>query len=171
MKAKKILIIVCSIVVVCVAMMFYFKPSDEIIYYPTVYDVEDFKAVDDQRYIILYQSNQDKYYLGTVLGSGAIDDVLYDLGEEPCNFKKVNDDVFVISNRKEIVYANGKYDQLPKDVYDIKALGNLKIDITVEHDMQIVKRESVTGNENCFLSPTYYYDYIPVDVFATIDGE
>ena len=84
-KAKKVLIIVCGIVAVCVAMMFYFKPSDEIMYYPTVYAVEDFKAVDDQRYIILYQSNQDKYYLGTVLGSGAIDDVLYDLGEELCD--------------------------------------------------------------------------------------
>ena len=171
MKTNKIFIIIFSIVVICVAMMFYFKPNDEIMYYPTVYDVEDFKAVDDQRYIILYQSDQDKYYLGTVLGSGAINAVLYDLGEEPCNFKKVNDDVFVISNRKEIVYASDKYNQLPKDVYDIKALGNLKIDLTEEHEMQILKRDSVTGNENCILSPKYYYDYIPVDLFATIETE
>ena len=39
------------------------------------------------------------------------------------------------------------------------------IDITVEHDMQILKRDLVTANGNCILSLTYYYDYILVDIF------
>ena len=68
---------ICSIVVVCVAMMFYFKPNNEIIYSSKVDDVDNFEVEEDERYIILYPSYQNKYYLGTVLGSDALEDVLY----------------------------------------------------------------------------------------------
>lgn len=154
-----------SIIIVCIvsiSLVFFTKKYDP--YSPIIRNIDSFIIEDDTRYIILYNSEENCYYLGTVTHY-ALDNNLYYLGDTVCNFKEVDHDLIVISNSNQVIYSSGNYDLLPDDVYDIKSLGLLMITYDVKsHDMQILKRNS---EATCILKFKYYYDFIPVDLIET----
>jgi hypothetical protein len=163
MKKTKLIFGVIFICVVSIAFIFFIKKDDDI-YTPTIEDINNFTIENNNRYIILYSSEDNKYYLGKV-SSYALDDSLYYLGNTACNFKKVNNNLTVISNSEQVVYSSGEYDSLPDKVYDIKTIGNLMITYdSKNHDMQILKRES---EAKCILKFKYYNNFIPVDLIET----
>lgn len=137
---KKILFSIMIVCIVSVSLVFLTKKDDP--YNPVIKNIDSFIIEDDTRYIILYNSDENRYYLGKV-GPYELDDNLYYLGDTVCNFKEVDRDLIVISNRNQVIYSSGNYDLLPDDVYDIKSLGLLMITYDVKsHDMQILKRNS-----------------------------
>ncbi|MBM6841921.1 hypothetical protein H6A03_10310 [[Clostridium] spiroforme] len=143
-------IILFSIMIVCivsVSLAFLTKKDDP--YNPVIKNIDSFIIEDDTRYIILYNSDENRYYLGDTV----------------CNFKKADNDIIVISNSNQVIYSSGNYDLLPDDVYDVKSLGLLMITYDVKsHDMQILKRNS---EANCTLKFKYYCKFIPVDLIET----
>ena len=158
-------IILFSIMIVCivsVSLVFLTKKDDP--YNPVIKNIDSFIIEDDTRYIILYHSDENHYYLGKV-EPYALDDQLYYLGDTVCNFKKADNDIIVISNSEQVIYASGNYDLLPDDVYDVKSLGMLRIRYNAKnHDMQILRRNSEV---NCILKFKYYCKFIPVDLIET----
>lgn len=118
---------------------------------------------NNTRYIILYNSEENKYYLSE-LSSYMLDNNLYYLGDNACNFKKIDNNI-IISNSKQVVYSSENYDLLPNEVYDIQPLGKLMISYDCKnHDMQILKRNS---EAKCILKFKYYNYFIPVDLIET----
>lgn len=160
MKKKIIIFSVVFICIVSIAFIFFTRKDDDI-YTPTIKGIDNFTIENNNRYIILYSSEDNKYYLGKV-STYALDDNLYYLGDTACNFKKVNNNLIVISNSEQVVYSSGDYDFLPDKVYDIKTMGNLMISYdSKNHDMQILKRES---EAKCILKFKYYNNFTPVDL-------
>ena len=158
-------IILFSIMIVCivsVSLVFLTKKDDP--YNPVIKNIDSFRIEDSTRYLILYNSDENHYYLGKVT-SYVLDDNLYYLGDTTCNFKKADNDIIVISNSNQVIYSSGNYDLLPDDVYDVKSLGLLRITYDANnHDMQILRRNSEV---NCKLKFKYYYHFIPVDLIET----
>ena len=143
--------------------VFLFEKNDDP-YSPVIKNIDSFIIEDDTRYIILYNSEENHYYLGKVTHY-TLDKNLYYLGNTVCNFKKADNDIIVISNSNQVIYSSGDYDLLPDDVYDIKSFGLLMITYDVKsHDMQILKRNS---EANCTLKFKYYNYFIPVDLIET----
>ena len=136
-------IILFSIMIVCivsVSLVFLTKKDDP--YNPVIKNIDSFRIEDSTRYLILYNSDENHYYLGKVT-SYVLDDNLYYLGDTTCNFKKADNDIIVISNSNQVIYSSGNYDLLPDDVYDVKPLGLLRITYDAKnHDMQILRRNS-----------------------------
>lgn len=161
MKRK---MIIFSVILVCmISITFIFFNRTEETYTPTIYDINDFVIEKDKRYIILYASEENKYYLGEVLPY-ALDNDLYDLGNKACHFKMIDNNM-IISNNKEVIYSSENNDQILSDVYDVNGLGYLMISYdSKNHDMQILKRES---EAKCILTFQYYQDYIPIDLIET----
>ena len=161
---KRKTIITGIIIVICAILLMIFINKDNNTYNTTVKDIEDFTIEDNSRYIILYSSESDKYYLAKV-SSYALDNSLYYLGEEACNFKKIDNNVIVISNENQVVYASGEYVVIPNEVYDIKTIGLLMISYdSKNHDMQILKRNS---EAKCILEFKYYNKFIPIYLIET----
>ena len=158
-------IILFSIMIVCivsVSLVFLTKKDDP--YNPVIKNIDSFRIEDSTRYLILYNSDENHYYLGKVT-SYVLDDNLYYLGDTTCNFKKADNDIIVISNSNQVIYSSGNYDLLPDDVYDVKSLGLLRITYDAKnHDMQIIRRNS---EALCKLKFKYYYHFIPVDLIET----
>lgn len=158
-------IILFSIMIVCivsVSLVFLTKKDDP--YNPVIKNIDSFRIEDSTRYLILYNSDENHYYLGKVT-SYVLDDNLYYLGDTTCNFKKADNDIIVISNSEQVIYASGNYDLLPDDVYDVKSLGLLRIRYNAKnHDMQILRRNS---EALCKLKFKYYCKFIPVDLIET----
>lgn len=158
-------IILFSIMIVCivsVSLVFLTKKDDP--YNPVIKNIDSFIIEDDTRYIILYNSEENHNYLGKVTHY-TLDNNLYYLGDTVCNFKEVDRDLIVISNRNQVIYSSGNYDLLPDDVYDVKSLGLLRITYDAKnHDMQIIRRNS---EALCKLKFKYYYHFIPVDLIET----
>lgn len=160
---KRKIILITSILIVFIAFSFYIK-QDKNTYNATIKDMNNFTIKDNARYIILYNSESNKYYLAEVL-SYRLDNNLYYLGEEACNFKQIENDVIVLSTEEKIVYASGEYKYLSNEVYDIQTIGLLMISYdSKNHNMQILKRNS---EEKCILEFKYYKDFIPVDLIET----
>lgn len=161
MKRK---IIIYSIILICIiSIVFIFLKKHDDIYSPTIRNIDSFVIENNTRYIILYSSEENKYYLGE-LSSDILDNNLYYLGDTACNFKKIDNNI-IISNSEQVVYSSENYNLLPNEVYDIKTLGKLMISYdSKNHDMQILKRDS---EAKCILKFKYYNHFIPIDLIET----
>lgn len=162
MKKKIIFLSFIIVCIVFVSLAFLTKKDDP--YSPVIKNIDSFMIEDDTRYIILYHSDENHYYLGKV-EPYSLDDQLYYLGDTVCNFKKADNDTIVISNSEQVIYSSGNYDLLPDDVYDVQSLGLLRIRYNAKnHDMQILRRNS---EALCKLKFKYYCKFIPVDLIET----
>ena len=91
------------IVLICLfSAMFIYSKSNKTVYSPKIHPTSEIALEEGNRYLILYHTEENKYYLGKVLYYG-LDVKLYNLGNQPCNFKMYNNEI-LISNEQEVIY-------------------------------------------------------------------
>jgi len=162
---RNLVIIIAALICIVSSVFIFCSKKEETTYDPDIEEIGSFTNEKDNRYIILYSSENNKYYLGKVTTAHMLDHTLYDLGDTACNFKQTNKDLLIINSNNQIIYSTGDDSLLPDETYDVKALGNLIISYDNKNrDMQIIKRGS---EAKCILKLKYYENFIPVDLIET----
>lgn len=163
---NKIKYIIAIMIIILGIIVYTINSQKDIIYNPQIINnIEDYKIEETSRYIILYDTQDKKYYL-TKIESYGLNEKLLTLGKKPINFKDNKDGLLtLIASKYHITFYKTGYQKQVDKHNDITQIGLIEKSCDFKNKtIQLLHNKRLAF---CHIPFEHYDKYIAIDLIES----